>query len=459
MTKAMANTYPVKSGKIGAQHPAVSALMLSFSILLLGFPPVLLFMNAHSLQGLPFILLSLLYVVSVCTAYAFIVLNSQASKLKREIGKKALAELYPSLNRFEERKAAFLSAFGISPDWDYVPKSERKAFFVNTGYGVVKMRKIKVKRPVLITLELGFATVAVGIIPTLITINAQKLGWWFTILWAAFFALLVCIYIAICLPEVWRKERFIFGDEMFYSSHPRLKMLKERREQRALRIAEKAIMPKSERKAFFVYNGYGAVKLGKIKSGIPVLQAILVAIPMVIGIVVITPLIFCIEGPLFIVAVCGYLLFLFGVNIAVRLPSILRKEKELLGDEFYYFHPVLKRMKERKERIAARAAEKAEIMKNDKPIQGKIFAMNATLHSLLWVLGMGFSFFPIYFLIAYAEDLGRVLYPLLWGVYLGSMALAYGIIDARKRRRIERIYEEDAKNCERTESGDIHKFQ
>ena len=171
--------------------------------------------------------------------------------------------------------------------------------------------------------------------------------------------MLVCIYIAICLPEVWRKEKFIFGDEMFYSSHPRLKMIKERREQRALRIAEKAIMPKAERKAFFVYTGYGTVKLGKIKAGIPVLQAILVAIPMVIGIVVITPLIFCIEGPLFIVAVCGYLLFLFGVNIAVRLPSILRKEKELLGDEFYYFHPVLKRIKERKERIAARAAEKA----------------------------------------------------------------------------------------------------
>jgi hypothetical protein len=71
MTKAMANTYPVKSGKIGAQHPTVSALMLSFFILLLGFPPVMLFMNAHSLQWLPFILLSLLYVVSVCTAYAF----------------------------------------------------------------------------------------------------------------------------------------------------------------------------------------------------------------------------------------------------------------------------------------------------------------------------------------------------------------------------------------------------
>ena len=337
MTKAMANTYPVKSGKIGVRHPAVSALMLSFSILLLGFPPVLLLMNAHSLQGLPFILLSLFYVVSVCTAYAFIVLNSQASKLKREIGKKALAELYPSLNRFEERKAAFLSAFGISPDWDYVPKSERKAFFVNTGYG--------------------------------------------------------------------------------------------------------------------------AVKLGKIKAGKPVLQAILVAIPMAIGIVVITPLIFCIEGPLFIVAVCGYLLVLFGVNIAVRLPSILRKEKELLGDEFYYFHPVLKRIKKRKERIAARAAEKAEIMKNDKPIQGKIFAMNATLQSLLWTLGMCFAFFPIYLLIAYAEDIGGILYMLLWGVYLGLMTLAYGIIDAKKRRRIEKIYEEDAKNCEKTKSGDIHKFQ
>ena len=49
MTKAMANTYPVKGGKIGAQHPTVSALMLSFFILRLGFPPVLLLMTAHSL--------------------------------------------------------------------------------------------------------------------------------------------------------------------------------------------------------------------------------------------------------------------------------------------------------------------------------------------------------------------------------------------------------------------------
>lgn len=72
---------------------------------------------------------------------------------------------------------------------------------------------------------------------------------------------------------------------------------------------------------------------------------------------------------------------------------------------------------------------------------------------------MGFSFFPIYFLIAFAEDLGRALYPLLWGVYLGSMVLAYGVIDARKRRRIERIHEEDAKNCEITTNGNIQKFQ
>ena len=456
MTETIANASAVKRAKLGAVHPAASALLLALSILLLGSPPVLLLMNSNSLQGLPFILLSVLYIVSICAVYAFVVLSRQASALKREIGKKALEELFPSLNRFEERKAAFLSFFGISPDWDYAPRAERKAFFVNTGYGVVKMRKIKVKRPVLITLELGFATVATGIIPTLITINAQALGWWFSIMWAAFFALLVCVYIAVCMPEVWRKEKFIFGEEAFYISHPRLKKIKERREQRALRIAAKAIMPKAERKAFFVNTGYGVVKMRKIKAGTPVLQTILVAIPMVIGIVIITPYIFTIEGPMFIVALCGYLLVLAGVNIGIRIPSILRKEKELLGDEFYYFHPMLKRLKDFKDRRSGRRI-RSNMNENEKP-QGKIFSMNATLQSLLWVLGIALCFFPIYLLIAFAEDLGWW-YTVLWGVYLGSMALAYGIIDARKRRRVERILEEDAKNSERTQSGNVRKYQ
>ncbi len=98
-------------------------------------------------------------------------------------------------------------------------------------------------------------------------------------------------------------------------------------------------------------------------------------------------------------------------------------------------------------------------MQKDGPVQGKIFAMNATLQSVLWVLGMALAFFPIFLLIAFAEQLGRTLYALLWGVYLGAMAAAYGVIDRRKRRRIERIYEADAKNCERTIDGEIRKLQ
>lgn len=92
------------------------------------------------------------------------------------------------------------------------------------------------------------------------------------------------------------------------------------------------------------------------------------------------------------------------------------------------------------------------------PRRGNIRAMNATLQSLLWTLGLALAFFPIFFLIAYARFLGWW-YTVLWGVYLGAFVLVRGIIEKRRSDRVKTAFFGDEKNSEKASDGGFIKYQ